>query len=327
MQRGAAGGAATAAVLAGVLLAGCRGNAGEEQARATGEAVAGGAASGGAVGAVERRVDTLELRRSASQLQADLESRLPGFDSIGGRGKSGDLAFSYVAYLEDGEPVLIREHQDLGDYGHSDNEYFFADGVLTYYVQGQISRMLVPGGPPASDAIVLRLHFDGEGRLAYGERTVNGRPVPLEGYEELSVTRRSGALREAALAGGGEQPVEAAEPAAPILVEFAEGSSSVSYAGRVVAREVRSYVVAAEKGQRLSVSLESDSRYAQFMVQFAGQSVHDSRRSGERSWSDELPRDGTYTVRVYLGRGEAERGGAADYGLTIGRELAEGRRP
>jgi hypothetical protein len=85
---------------------------------------------------------------------------------------------------------------------------------------------------------------------------------------------------------------------------------------------VRNYVVTAERGQQLTVGLDSESRYVQFVVQFVGQSVYDSRRSDERNWSDELPRDGDYTVRVYLGRGEAERGGSAEYELTIG--LAEG---
>jgi hypothetical protein len=266
--------------------------------------------------------EAIRIQQRALQLEADIEAGLSGYDSIRGRGKSGDLSYGFSAYFDGENLRLIREHQDSGDYGHSDNDYYFVDGALTYYVQGQISRTLNPDGPPTSDAIVVRLYFDPEGRLDHAEKTLNGAPVPLEGYEELSVRRRSEALREAALAGGGVQEIAVGEPLGPIAVEFEPGSSGAVHEGRIVAREVRNYVVTGERGQQLSVSLDSESRYVQFVVQFVGQSVYDSRRSDARSWSDELPRDGDYTVRVYLGRGEAERGGSAEYELTIG--LAEG---
>jgi hypothetical protein len=266
--------------------------------------------------------DSIRIQRRALELEAEVEARLDGYDSIGGRGKSGDLIYTYTAYFDGEDLRLLREHQDSGDYGHSDNDYYFVNGALAYYVQGQVSRELNPAGPPTFDAIVLRLYFDSEDRLEHAEKTLNGVPVPLEGYEELSVRRRSAALREAALAGGGVQEIAVADPLGPIAVEFESESASVAYQGRIVAREVRNYVVTAERGQRLSVDLDSESRYVQFVVQFVGQSVYDSRRSNERTWSDELPRDGEYTVRVYLGRGEAERGGSAEYELMIG--LAEG---
>jgi hypothetical protein len=269
--------------------------------------------------------EAIRIQGRALKLEAEVEARLSSYDSIRGRGKSGDLVFAYGAYFDGEDLRLIREHQDSGDYGHSDNDYYFVDGALTYYVQGQISRVLNPAGPPTSDAIVIRFYFDPQGRLEHAEKTLNAVPVPLVGYEELSVRRRSEALREAALAGGGVQEIAVGEPLGPIAVEFEPGSSSVVHEGRIVAREVRNYVVTAERGQQLSVGLDSESRYVQFVVQFVGQSVYDSRRSDDRSWSDELPRDGDYTVRVYLGRGEAERGGSAEYTLTIG--LAEGSEP
>ena len=298
------------------LFAGCGG--GE-----TGEPVesADRTADGPIVGAVSP-ADSMRIQRHALDLEAEVEARLSGYDTIQGRGKSGDLVYAYSAYFDGEDLRLIREHQDSGDYGHSDNDYYFVDGALTYYVQGEISRVLNSMGPPTSDAVVLRLYFDTENRLEHAEKTLNGAPVPLEGYEELSVRRRSEALREAALAGGGVQEIAVSEPLGPIPVEFESGSPSVAYEGHIVAREVRNYVVTAERGQQLSVGLDSESRYVQFVVQFVGQSVYDSRRSDERTWSDELPRDGDYTVRVYLGRGEAERGGSAEYELTIG--LAEG---
>ncbi len=275
--------------------------------------------------ATSQSAEAIGVQRRARELEADVEARLSGYDSIHGRGKSGDLVYAFHAYFDGEDLRLIREHQDSGDYGHSDNDYYFVDGTLTYYVQGQISRTLNPDGPPTSDAIVLRFYFGPEGRLDHAEKTLNGVPVPLEGYEELSVRRRSEALREAALAGGGVQEIAVGKPLGPIAVVFEPGSPSVVHEGSIVAREVRNYVVTAERGQQLSVELDSESRYVQFVVQFVGQSVYDSRRSDERSWSDELPRDGDYTVRVYLGRGEAERGGSAEYELTIG--LAEGSEP
>jgi hypothetical protein len=38
---------------------------------------------------------------------------------------------------------------------------------------------------------------------------------------------------------------------------------------------------------------------------------------GENSWSSTLPTDGNYTIRVYLVRAEARRGGKADFEYTV----------
>jgi hypothetical protein len=310
----------TVGVAAGAsLFAGCGGGEAEDSV-----AVADRTADAPIVAAISP-AEAIRIQRLALDLESKVEARLSGYDTIQGRGKSGDLVYAYSAYFDGEDLRLIREHQDSGDYGHSDNDYYFVDSVLKYYVQGQISRVLNSAGPPTSDAIVVRLYFDPEGRLDHAEKTLNGVPVPLEGYEELSVRRRSEALREAALAGGGVQEIAVGEPLGPVAVEFDPGSSSVVHEGRIVAREVRNYVVTAERGQQMSVGLDSESRYVQFVVQFVGQSVYDSRRSDARTWSDELPRDGDYTVRVYLGRGEAERGGSAEYELTIG--LTAGSEP
>ena len=312
----------TTLCFASALLWGCSGEeAGREE---TGTAVERPAA----MPRTGAPVDTIGLMRSARELEARLEASLAGFDSVTGRGQAGDLDFRYTAYFEGDSLRLIRERQDSGDYGHSNNDYYFTDGSLSYYVQGQISRVVNPTGPPTSSAIVIRLYFDDQERLVHAERTLNARAVPLEGYEELSVRRRSAALREAAMAGGGRVEATAAASAGPVAVEFDPGSTTATYSDRVVAREVRNYLIDAKKGQRLSVELEAESRYAQFIVQFVGQSVYDSRRSGERAWSDELPRDGEYTVRVYLVRADAQRGGVAEYELTIGLEgESEDRRP
>lgn len=308
----------TAGLAAVIVIAGCGGGGSGEPVE-----LADGSAEAPVVAEISP-AEAMRIQRRALELEARIEAGLSDYDSIGGRGKSGDLAYAYSAYFDGEDLRLIREHQDSGDFGHSDNDYYFADGALTYYVQGQIARVLNPDGPPTSDAIVLRLYFEPSGRLTHAEKTLNGAPVPLEGYEELSVRRRSEALRGAALAGGGEQEIAVAEPVGPIAVVFEPGSPSV-FEGRIVAREVRNYVVTAERGQRLSVELESESRYVAFVVQFVGQSVYDSGRSDERSWSDELPRDGEYTVRVYLSRGEAERGGSAEYELALG--LSGGSEP
>ena len=272
-------------------------------------------------------LDTIQLMRSARELEARIEAGLAGFDSVTGRGQAGDADYRYTAYFEGDSLRLVRERRDSGDYGHSNDDYYYTNGRLTYYVQGQISRVVNPTGPPTSSAIVVRLYFDDEERLVHAERTLNARAVPLEGYEELSVRRRSAALREAALAGGGRVEAGAAASTGPTVVEFEPGATTSVFSDRVVAREVRNYIVRAKKGQRLSVELKAESRYAQFIVQFVGQSVYDSRRSGERSWSDELPRDGEYTVRVYLVRADAQRGGVAEYELTIGLEGEGGGRP
>ncbi len=291
--------------------------------RAEGDGAAESGAEGGTVGSdtgvgTRASADLIDQERRARRRAEAIEAELASYEALQGRRKVGDATSTFTAYLRD-SLVLIRERLDMGDYGYSQNEYYFDGEVLFYYVEGKLSRTRNPGGPPTTDAIVLRLYFDEQGRLSAHEKTLNAEPVELDGYEESAVRRHATALR--ALIAGDEQASAAAlAGSGPVQVELVAGEAPTALRGRVAAREVQNYLIEAEEGQTMSVRMDTESRFAHFVVQLKGQNVFDSSRSGERAWSARLPRTGEYTVRVFLTRVEAQRGGTAEYELTIGLE-------
>ena len=313
---------ALAVVALATALGACERGGGDGAAESGAEE---GLVAGSDTGAGTRAsADLIDQERRARRRVEAIEAELASYETLEGRRKAGDATSTFTAYLRGDSLVLIRERLDMGDYGYSDNEYYFAGDSLFYYVEGKLSRTRNPGGPPTTDAIVLRLYFDEGGRLSAHEKTLNAEPVELDGYEESAVRRHARALR--ALIAGDEQ-ASAAELAGlgPVQVELAAGEAPTALRGRVSAREVRNYLIEAEKDQTMSVRMDSESRFAHFVVQYKGQNVFDSSRSGERAWSARLPRTGEYTVRVFLTRVEAQRGGTAEYELTIGLEKAAGR--
>lgn len=311
--------------LAVVALATTLGACGRGGGDGAAESGAEGRTVGSDTGAGTRAsADLIDQERRARRRVEAIEAELASYEALEGRRKAGDATSTFTAYLRGDSLVLIRERLDMGDYGYSDNEYYFAGDSLIYYVEGKLSRTRNPDGPPTTDAIVLRLYFDEQGRLSAHEKTLNAEPVELDGYEESAVRRHATALR--ALIAGDEQASAAAlAGSGPVQVELVAGEALTTLRGRVAAREVRNYLIEAEEGQTMSVRMNTESRFAHFVVQFKGQNVFDSSRSGERDWSARLPRTGEYTVRVFLTRVEAQRGGKAEYELTIGLEKAAGQ--
>ncbi len=296
--------------------------------RGGGDGAAESGAEGGTVdsdtGAGTRAsADLIEQERRARRRVEAIEAELDSYEALQGRRTAGDATSTFTAYLRGDSLVFIRERLDMGDYGYSGNEYYFDGDSLFYYVEGKLSRTRNPGGPPTTDAIVLRLYFDEQGRLSAQEKTFNAEPVELDGYEESAVRRHARALR--ALIAGDEQASAALAGSGPVQVELVAGEAPTALRGRVAAREVQNYLIEAEEGQTMSVRMDTESRFAHFVVQYKGQSVFDSSRSGERAWSARLPRTGEYTVRVFLTRVEAQRGGTAEYELRIGLENAAGQ--
>ncbi|MCK5490191.1 MAG: hypothetical protein KAI98_09380, partial [Gemmatimonadetes bacterium] len=137
-----------------------------------------------------------------------------------------------------------------------------------------------------------------------------------------SAVRRQATVLRTLIAGDEQASAAALASSGPVQVELAAGEAPTALRGRVAAREVRNYLIEADQGQTMSVRMDTESRFAHFVVQYKGQNVFDSSRSGERAWSARLPRTGEYTVRVFLTRVEAQRGGTAEYELTIGLEKA-----
>lgn len=105
-------------------------------------------------------------------------------------------------------------------------------------------------------------------------------------------------------------------------VSFAKGASSATLKGSVAGYNVVDYVVNAQKGQTMSISLKTSSTFAYFNVRgskdgFASELDVNPKAMEEKDWKAELPKSGDYYIRVYLVRAEARRDGKADYSLSI----------
>lgn len=121
-------------------------------------------------------------------------------------------------------------------------------------------------------------------------------------------------------------------------VSFAKGASSATVKGSVKGYNVVDYVVSAQKGQTMSVSLTTSSSFAYFNVRgskdgFASELDVNPKAMEEKNWKASLPKSGDYYIRVYLVRAEARRDGKADYDLTISvrgsesKETADSEKP
>ncbi|MGL4489618.1 MAG: SH3 domain-containing protein [Rhizobiaceae bacterium] len=102
-------------------------------------------------------------------------------------------------------------------------------------------------------------------------------------------------------------------------LRFAPGQTSTTVEDRIIGREIVDYAFDARRGQTISVQFLPTSQFAFFNLLapggeplFVGQDVGNPGRFDAR-----LGVSGTYTIRVYLVRAEARRGGRAGYQLSV----------
>ncbi len=109
---------------------------------------------------------------------------------------------------------------------------------------------------------------------------------------------------------------QSAEPAGRI--EFASGTSSITIKGRVTGDGAIAYVVSAQAGQTLAVSMTTSNSSNHFNVTAPGanEAMFMGHLSGNR-FTTALSASGDYTIRVYLMRNAARRDENADYSLTV----------
>jgi hypothetical protein len=84
-------------------------------------------------------------------------------------------------------------------------------------------------------------------------------------------------------------------------ISFAKGNDNAAVKGSITGHEYRDYVLRARKGQNLSVSLITDgSAYFNILPPGStGEAIYNGSTSGADT-TVKLPKDGDYTIRVYL---------------------------
>jgi hypothetical protein len=111
----------------------------------------------------------------------------------------GDASAAFVAFLDDGEPVLIEERVSLGDYGQQENRYALAGARLLLYESSGIRTIIDPARAPGEEKVEVVLTFDAEGGPHFTAMTVDGRSVEVDETLIAGALARAETLRRATL--------------------------------------------------------------------------------------------------------------------------------
>lgn len=119
-------------------------------------------------------------------------------------------------------------------------------------------------------------------------------------------------------------PVVAQAPVRSERVQFARGASAATIRGTLRGYDTIDYVVGAQAGQTMSVSLQATnaSTYFNVLPPRSQEAIFNSSLAGGR-FSRRLGDTGDYRVRVYMMRNAARRGERTSYSLAV----AVGGRP
>ena len=104
-----------------------------------------------------------------------------------------------------------------------------------------------------------------------------------------------------------------------VPVHFKKGASQATLKGHIKGRETIDYVLRARAGQTMTVNLKSSHTGAYFNVLPPGsdnEAIFIGQVAGS-NFEGKLPKDGDYTIRVYLVRAAARRNESAKYTLTV----------
>ncbi|MFZ2089739.1 MAG: hypothetical protein WAU47_14300 [Desulfobaccales bacterium] len=113
--------------------------------------------------------------------------------------------------------------------------------------------------------------------------------------------------------------VHATEDIRKLPVHFKKGASQATIKGHIKGRETIDYVLRAQAGQTMTVNLKTSHPAAYFNVLPPGsnnEAIFTGQVAGPH-FEGKLPKDGDYTIRVYLMPSAARRHESAKYTLTI----------
>ncbi|MXN64097.1 SH3 domain-containing protein [Stappia sp. GBMRC 2046] len=104
-------------------------------------------------------------------------------------------------------------------------------------------------------------------------------------------------------------------------VEFAPGATSATIESRIVGYETVDYVLGAQSGQYMNVSMATDNVQNYFNIIPPGEEnvaiFNSSTASGGNQYEGQLPATGDYKIRVYMMRAAARRNETANYRLEM----------
>jgi putative lipoprotein len=125
---------------------------------------------------------------------AAIDAKLTSMRVIPGQYVASDHTVTYKAFISpEGDPVLIDEHRDLGEFGKSDVKVYYQDGALLRFVEN--ATRVNYGGASDDDPLRYTLSLDfADGRFATGTKMLNGAASTPDQHEV------SGALSQSKVA-------------------------------------------------------------------------------------------------------------------------------
>lgn len=103
-----------------------------------------------------------------------------------------------------------------------------------------------------------------------------------------------------------------------LVVKFKSGESSSAVSGSVQGYDMTTYLLAAKKGQTMSIRFEPDNESCAFNLIAPGASSAMFNGSIDgMEFAGSLPADGTYSAMAYLMRNAARRGDTCTFKLTF----------
>ncbi|NRG19229.1 SH3 domain-containing protein [Rhizobiales bacterium] len=120
---------------------------------------------------------------------------------------------------------------------------------------------------------------------------------------------------------GGSHALAQANDIRTERVKFAPGATSATVEDRIVGYETIDYVLGAQAGQYMNVSMATDNIQNYFNIIPPGEEnvaiFNSSTASGGNQYEGQLPASGDYKIRVYMMRAAARRNEAANFRLEM----------
>lgn len=163
-------------------------------AAVVGAMLAGGAAGCGKKKAPTSRVDQA-LFQAIAQTQVRADEVFNGRDTmkvVRGKWTTPGTTAGYEAFRAGNVFRFIEEREERGDYGSSDNRYYFDEaGILFFYEDRGEEKEPRGSLPPMSRLVQRTLMFDPSGKATWGRRLVDGVAGQVPDSQVVVIRERS----------------------------------------------------------------------------------------------------------------------------------------
>jgi hypothetical protein len=135
------------------------------------------------------------LFKAIARAQAQADEVFNGRDTMKitrGRWSTPVGTAQYEAYHAGDVYRFIEERDDRGEYGSSDNRYYYDDRGLLFYYEDRGEEKEPRGSlPPMSRLIQRSLMFSDSGRAVWGRRLVDGAAGPVPDSQVVAIRERA----------------------------------------------------------------------------------------------------------------------------------------